>query len=312
MRFTNQLFTMSFFVSLLLVILLTFPASMVAQEAVVDDETCLDCHEEYDRSLASSSHRLVAQTDTRTVQIRCVSCHRGAELHVEDPSTENIGNPASLIGFDVIEICSQCHSAHSELDNYGFDAHTVEQLNCSECHKVHTFGTVPLLDERAEFCFGCHQEKRANFLKNSNHPVLQQNVTCLSCHQFTKRQDQNLAYELSSHCRDCHPEQGGPFLFEHEAVNAYSVEGSGCIECHDPHGSENNRLMRQPGNQLCRQCHFPAGHTAAHGGIWAAYDCQICHTETHGSFVSNLYLDPNLPAKLGGSCYNPGCHSLNR
>jgi hypothetical protein len=28
--------------------------------------------------------------------------------------------------------------------------------------------------------------------------------------------------------------------------------------------------------------------------------------------MSNLYLDPDLPAKFSGDCYNSGCHSLNR
>jgi predicted CXXCH cytochrome family protein len=153
------------------------------------------------------------------------------------------------------------------------------------------------------------------FRRCSNHPVLQGNLTCLDCHTFTRRRDYNLLYDFNRICQDCHPEQGGPYLYEHEAVNAYSVEGSGCVACHEPHGSENDRLLRQPGNQLCRQCHIEhitRNHGNAWEQVWSKYPCQYCHTETHGSFVSNLFLDPDLPAKFSGDCYNSGCHSLNK
>jgi DmsE family decaheme c-type cytochrome len=282
------------------------------EDVHVDSETCLDCHEEYDRSLAATPHRLNQEASLHSEIIGCASCHQGASEHIDDPDLGTISNPSKLLGQEIIEICTQCHSAHAELDNYGFDAHSIQELSCADCHKVHGYSASLLLDDNAEFCFRCHGSTRTHFAKNSNHPMLQQNITCLDCHNFTKRQYHDLAYGLNRTCQDCHPEQGGPFLYEHEAVNAYSLEGGGCTSCHDPHGSDNNRLLRQPGNGLCRQCHFPVGHTTAHGGIWAQYACQECHTDTHGSFISNLYLDPDLPAKFSGDCYNSGCHSLNR
>ncbi len=198
------------------------------------------------------------------------------------------------------------------MDNFGYDPHAEQQLNCSSCHLVHTENSSLLLDDKAEFCYQCHTEKSNAFTRRSAHPVNQGNLTCLSCHQFTRRDDQNLAYDLNRICQDCHPQQAGPFLFEHEPVNGYSLEGSGCTECHDPHGAENDRLLKQRDNQICMQCHFPAGHQSAHGGIYADLACQTCHTETHGSMVSDAYLDTDLPARFGGNCYNTGCHSLSQ
>ncbi|UCG51434.1 MAG: hypothetical protein JSW58_14800 [Candidatus Latescibacterota bacterium] len=297
----------------LAILLLALPSTTLTQDADVDDETCLDCHEDYDKSLAATPHRLSFQTENLRTELRCVSCHPKSEAHLDDPSEETMASPAELGGRELLDICTQCHKAHDELDNYGYDAHSTEDVNCTECHAVHGYDASLLLDDDAEFCLKCHTATRTQFARRSNHPVLQQNITCLNCHRFTVRQDHTIAYDLSSHCRDCHPEQGGPFLYEHEAVNAYSLEGgTGCSDCHEPHGSANNRLLRQPGNQICAQCHFPAGHRTAHGGIWADRPCQFCHIDTHGSFVSNLYLDPDLPAKVGGVCYNSGCHSLNR
>lgn len=300
------------FVTLLGTLLVIQSSSRSIADEPIEDETCLMCHEGVDSSLLSTPHALSSEIKGPALAIWCTSCHEGGEVHIEEPSWENIENPARLAGRDVKRVCTRCHTAHDRLDNYGFDTHSVEELGCAECHKVHGGARSLLLDDRARFCFKCHEAKRHEFSRNSNHPLLQGNITCLDCHMFTKRADADLAYDLGWTCRHCHPEQGGPFVYEHEAVNAYSVEGSGCIECHEPHGSENNRLLKQPGNQLCRQCHYPIGHATEHGGIWSKYACRECHVDTHGSFVSNLYLDPNLPEKLGGDCFNSGCHSLNR
>lgn len=301
------------FPALVILLTLCIPFHNAAQTSeTVDDETCLMCHEGVDRTLLPTPHRLSSQIDKPSIEISCANCHSGGETHSEDPSRENIQNPANLIGSEAIAVCTQCHTAHNQMDNYGSDAHSIQELSCADCHQVHGGKRALLLDDQAEFCLRCHDSIKMDFQKSSNHPVLQQNITCLDCHRLTKRADHNVAYDLTSHCRECHPEQGGPHLYEHEAVNAYSLEGGGCTECHEPHGSENDRLLKQPGNLICQQCHFPVGHQAAHGGIWAKYACQQCHIDTHGSFVSELYLDPDLPVKFSGDCFNSGCHSLNR
>ena len=289
-----------------------FTNSAHGNEGQVDDETCLQCHDGMEKTLSFTAHRLSSQIKNPTAQISCSSCHKGGATHIEDPSVDNITNPAKLSGYDAVKVCTQCHQAHVGLDNYGFDAHTNQQLNCDNCHKVHSQNKSLLLDDKADFCIRCHTEKATNFALRSNHPVKQNDITCLSCHKFTKRQNDNLAYDLNRICQDCHPQEGGPFLYEHDATNAYSVEGGGCIACHEPHGSENNFLLKQKNNQVCLQCHFPSGHYTAHGGIWSKYSCVSCHTDVHGSFNNKMFLDPDLPAKFNGNCYNGGCHILNK
>lgn len=278
----------------------------------VKDSVCLDCHDGVDQSLADGPHRLGSEYARPKVIVACVSCHAGADAHLNDPGRETITTPAELSGHEAFTTCTQCHLAHVGLDNYGFDVHAVQEMNCSRCHKIHVYDKPLLLDDRAGFCLPCHNEAATGFARRSQHPVMQGNITCLSCHRFLKRLDDRPEYDLVGICRDCHPAQGGPFPYEHEATTGYAVAEGGCTECHNPHGSENDRLLAQPANHLCRQCHAPVGHATAHGGIWASYDCQVCHSDIHGSYVSNLFLDPALAAKLGGNCYDPGCHALNR
>jgi DmsE family decaheme c-type cytochrome len=271
-----------------------------------DDATCLGCHDGYENTLSTTPHQLSSSIKDPAVKVACVSCHSGGEVHANDPNAANIGNPSKLKAKKIVQTCSQCHVAHRELDNYGFDAHSNLELNCTECHKVHGGKRALLLDDNSEFCFKCHEGTKNSFSRRSNHPVRQGNMTCLSCHRFTKRVDQNWAYDFARTCQDCHPDQSGPFPHEHAAVDAYMVNGSGCVECHDPHGSPNDKLLKQPVKQLCMECHMVPGHATAHNGIYGGYDCLVCHTAVHGSYTNSSLLDPNLEAVFGSACY---CHN---
>ena len=54
-----------------------FVSGAQAQETV-DDETCLECHEDYDRSLTPTPHRLAVDLSMSSkVDISCSSCHPG-------------------------------------------------------------------------------------------------------------------------------------------------------------------------------------------------------------------------------------------
>src|SRR5512138_289520 len=119
--------------------------------------------------------------------LACVSCHSNASGYVEDPSAANIGNPATMLGDSVRVLCNTCHAAHREMDDYGFDPHSSLRLNCNSCHKVHGGHQRLLLDDQAAFCMPCHAATNTDFRKTSNHPVNQGALTCLSCHQFTRR-----------------------------------------------------------------------------------------------------------------------------
>lgn len=292
------------------VLLLATAAGPVAAQGV-DDETCLMCHDGYDKHLAMTTHRLSSQTESPSLEIACVSCHGGAEVHIEDPSPENIVNPAAVPQAEQLEICSQCHQPHTAIQNVGFDPHAGQSLNCTACHSVHSGPTSLLLDDKTEFCGTCHAASANDFKRRSNHPLSDGAVTCISCHDFTGEGQMDFAHGRTATCYTCHPAQSGPYLYEHEAASSFTTEGGGCGACHMPHGSPNERLLNQSGNTLCRQCHgVPAGHLTTHEGIGAQFDCMDCHSEVHGSYENQGLLDPYLGSKIGsgpGSCW---CHNV--
>jgi predicted CXXCH cytochrome family protein len=102
------------------------------------------------------------------------------------------------------------------------------------------------------------------------------------------RQDQS--------CAQCHRNQARPFVFQHDALR------EGCVVCHNPHGSINQKMLIESDPNLCLRCHaqvqgpaVPSGHVyignTDHtaflhmGTCWTAG----CHTAVHGSNV-----DPRL------------------
>lgn len=273
-------------------------------------DMCVDCHEEYATGLKGTAHALAVLP--HKLEMSCISCHSNAAAHVEDPKIENIGNPASMEKGGVLEVCTQCHQPHLELDNIGFDPHINEGLSCVSCHSVHKGLGGLLLDDKTEFCSHCHTAVMNQFIKTSNHPLTDNAVSCISCHDFIGKLEPAYAHGNSANCASCHPMEGGPFLYEHEATSSFSTEGEGCMACHMPHGSPNERLLTRPGNMLCRQCHgIPAGHVTAHNQEGITFDCMECHSEMHGSNDNKGLLDPNLGAKVGsgsGSCF---CHNVS-
>lgn len=269
---------------------------------VATAEDCLDCHEDMAETLVGTTHEHDA--------VMCGDCHRGGDQHVDDPSIDNISSPARDGASDLLATCTSCHQPHLQLDQVGFDPHQAEGLSCIDCHKVHSQATSLLLDNSGEFCGTCHTGVERQFARRSAHPLEEEILSCWSCHQFS-RSNPNRGHGQDETCLECHPDQAGPFLYEHEAGSSFTADGEGCVACHSPHGSSTERLLNQPGNGLCRQCHgVPVRHAVAHSGRWADVDCMVCHTEIHGSYDGPNFLDPMLDTKVGdgpGDCF---CHNV--
>ena len=284
-----------------------FAWSSASAEESVGNETCIECHEEYLPSLSGTAHDVA--TAKAGLGLVCASCHTGASVHIEDPSAENIGNPGKLPAGRITTICTQCHSPHAEMGNVGFDPHFNQETACTDCHRVHAGQQNLRPEDPAVLCSRCHVGVKEAFARRSNHPLSDGAVTCVSCHAFTGAGQAGIGHGGTANCYACHPEQSGPYLHEHPVTMSFAVEGSGCTECHDPHGSGNERLLVQKGSTLCLECHgIPPLHQTQHSGLGTKLQCVECHSEVHGSNHNAKFLDPDLGTKLFPNCYQAGCH----
>jgi len=277
----------------------------------VDSETCLQCHDDKAQTLRHGPHRLSLETTSPAVRMECVSCHGGGEAHIEDPSADNIGNPPRMAAAEVQALCETCHQPHMAGGTVGFDPHIGLDLNCTSCHTVHAGNEQLLADPRADFCGSCHVAVVNQFQLVSNHPLTGGNVTCLSCHDFTGSKEPAFGHGGTANCIECHPQQSGPYIHEHGAVSSFTTEGDGCTACHTPHGSHNDRLLNEPDERLCKQCHgLPPLHRTQHNGLAMQYGCLDCHSEVHGSDDNAALLDPQLGTKIGGQAGSCFCHNV--
>ena len=231
--------------------------------------------------------------------------------------------PPSIPGAEFVgsEACATCHESitrtfatatHARLKAQGDNA---KNVGCESCHgpgslHVQSGGAAKTIinpRKSPETCFQCHLEVRAKFQLPHHHPVLEGKVSCADCHNphigsAIKGGGTSLPQSLkgggigllsqNETCFQCHTAQRGPFVFEHEALR------EGCVTCHSPHGSVNQRMLTERNQTLCLRCHFQeqpqrgrifigdVEHTTflPQGTCWSAG----CHEAIHGSQVSNI------------------------
>lgn len=161
-------------------------------------------------------------------------------------------------------------------------------------------------------CLDCHKAEAKEYgSRRSRHAPVQQG-SCESCHmKHGVVGVLRLAAEDPSLCLSCHAMQGvegtgkglgekgapakGSHLFTHPPREALK-----CGTCHDPHGSENSRLLKASSTGSCLGCHDAAAHEGVSKHAPAAADCLSCH-DPHGSA---------LPAHLAraGEALCTSCH----
>jgi DmsE family decaheme c-type cytochrome len=293
-----------------LALLLSARPANSTEQATIPSSVCLDCHEDAPQALVGTAH------DPSAVEvIACADCHSGpaTALHVDDPDTYKPIIPSNLPADSMSAVCTSCHKDPHALNLYERDPHGDAKLSCAACHTIHNNEYAGLLKGPENMvCLDCHASVRSDFALSTHHPVMEGVVACRNCHmEIAQSPEQRRAGGPGEACLACHGRMQGPFPFEHEPAATYSVNGGGCLNCHNPHGSGYPMLLKQsyesPHYSLCSQCHTVPGHlnNMEHGIMWAATPCYECHTDIHGSYTNQHLLDPSLESQ---GCLKAGCH----
>ena len=233
----------------------------------------------------------------------CEACHGPSKHHTrKQPDGSRLPPTITFDEKNTVEaqneVCLGCHNDGSRFHWPG-SVHDVEGNACVDCHDLHTPNDPVLtLETQPEVCYQCHKQQRAQFLRQSRHPVQSSTassshvglMSCTDCHQpHGGPGPANLIRNtINEQCYDCHAEKRGPFLWEHAPVQ------EDCTNCHTPHGSNYENLLvgRQP--YLCQQCHLANHHPS---GVYSGTDvlpegtdqrmlgkqCLNCHVQIHGS-----------------------------
>lgn len=228
----------------------------------IGSDECDQCHDDICRSFKTADHARLLAKGKNAFDYGCESCHGPCSLH--EDSGGDIKPPYSFT------------AGRPQPDSQG--------------------ARLPLESARAveTVCYQCHLDVRGQFDLPNHHPVPEGRMTCIQCHPphsgIAHAGGSTRLLSQEENCTQCHEEQKGVFVFEHEAMN------EGCTVCHSPHGSINPKMLLERNSNLCLKCHFQevrGGSTIFIGGIdhteklsqgacWSAG----CHEAVHGSRVS--------------------------
>jgi DmsE family decaheme c-type cytochrome len=164
-------------------------------------------------------------------------------------------------------------------------------------------GTIA--DKRTPTCASCHGESEAHtrklpdsetrvkpdiwFTTKTTTAAVDQNRTCLTCHQGGKR----IHWQSSAHatrdvpCTACHQVH-----VSHDPVRVKARQSETCYACHKEQRVQASQPFHHPINEgkvTCSDCHNPHGSA---GPAMVARDsinatCYTCHSEKRGPFVRN-------------------------
>lgn len=267
----------------------------------IGQETCLECHDVLP-SLDKTPHYQLQLKIKEMVIDGCEVCHGPGNSHAEDPEVK--GSIRSFVKIGAKEItatCLICHNSDKAFHEFEQEKHAQNGQSCLSCHSIHqeTPEIKLLASSPEEVCFSCHQAKRAKFNLPFHHKVPEGRMNCWDCHNphQTQTTEQQLGRsQISEKCLICHPAQRGPFTYEH-----LGVEVGGCLACHQPHGSENARLLKRSNQYLlCLECHsgtmteislYGPKTPNFHITSQATYQsCTVCHVKIHGSYLDKHFL----------------------
>jgi predicted CXXCH cytochrome family protein len=210
--------------------------------------------------------------------------------HYPDPKGDNSARPTG-------PLCDGCHSV-----NYNIDTKQVTEWNvgCEQCHGA---GSNHVGNPRL-----------FNILNPARQNYVQANDTCIQCHSQGqplsnpikgKYYDWPVGYHAGLHLADywkLEEHKLGETTFTHfpdgtahknrmqgnDFVQSLMyTRGVTCFSCHDPHGSDNDAMLRKPASEVCMSCHGPNTQNGPHAVSIEAHthhpagspgsQCVACH-----------------------------------
>jgi DmsE family decaheme c-type cytochrome len=284
-------------------------AEATEAEYAKSSKMCLACHGE---GRAQAAHEILLTRMAVTADPAapmadgnhgCESCHGPSKAHTK--RAKDGTRPSPAITFKQNEpaelkngSCLTCHDNGSRFHWMG-SMHDIQETACVDCHDLHVENDPVLaLESQPEVCYSCHAEQRAQFMRQSRHPVQAASqatshiglMTCTDCHKphGSAGEASLVQNTINETCYECHAEKRGPFVFEHQPVR------EDCSTCHQPHGSNYEPLLNGRAPWLCQQCHDAWNHpSTAYSGTGIppegaapqvlANQCLNCHNQVHGS-----------------------------
>lgn len=243
---------------------------------------CLSCH---DPHMSNQQPLLVA-----AIPGLCAQCHGDVVEAVRADTGHAVGEECTachlphssaephLLTVTPPELCGQCHDIEGEELTTAHLGANLPSLDCTNCHSPHGAGHPKLLARTIhppvlDGCDLCHQGSSSDLMEDGEADL------CYACHGDIEEAVENAPVP--------HP----------------ALELGPCTECHNPHASPQDALVKSPGAGPCLDCHddkAPEEGEVSHG-IIDSVGCRACH-EPHGGQNPSLLRTAD-PVELCLSCH---------
>jgi predicted CXXCH cytochrome family protein len=261
------------------------PGTGSVEHSPFQEGECVACHQPH----GADGKFLLKNSDD--VSGLCLSCHDKSEFtkkNIHGPVSAGVcvscHNPhraveKSLLKEKVNSLCMNCHTDIKSLISSSKVIHPPIQVDgCISCHDPHSSDNLNLgLKKMPELCFDCHKTIQSKLAKVAHlHKPLTQERGCGACHSPHASQIKKLLpVDEKTLCLGCHGDNKLAPLknIAEDLKGKTQIHGpillGRCTGCHDPHGSNNYRLLAAP---------YPATYYAPYTD--GAYDlCLICHNK---------------------------------
>lgn len=237
---------------------------------------CGDCHKPHNTETGKAEF-------TVNINELCFTCHNRKEekdlpyQHVpfklgkcydcHDPhGSENNFN----LRLPVKVLCNTCHNMGLRYGNFMSQHPPFKNSECIACHVPHASKYKRNLRvEVPTLCYSCHWATLPGYFNSVKHPPFKAGK-CLACHHPHATDNKPMLRKpVPDLCLGCHDQAKviGYSNNMHPIGDKYPDRYYGgpikCTSCHHPHGTDNPRMWRRPGNKLCFGCHlnkrYPVG-----------------------------------------------------
>lgn len=221
-------------------------------------------------------------------EAKCLECHEaeGKSYHLSPHArAKNPRTPAAA------QACESCHGPgqqHVDTDGEGFIRNPARMKP----------------RDVSEVCTTCHNRTEHNYWTGGKHDS--RNMSCVTCHSVhaPKSERAQLKTETQQEtCAQCHkPQVSKLHRTAHMPVREGKME---CSTCHNPHGSQNVKMLREGStiNESCASCHAEKRGPFLWEHAPGRNDCVTCH-DPHGSNNERM-----LVARLPMLCQRCHVHS---
>jgi predicted CXXCH cytochrome family protein len=184
-----------------------------------------------------------------------------------DPAGDNSNRPTA-------PLCDGCHSV-----NFNIDTKQPHEWNvgCEACHGAGSdhVGNPKLFNilnparqnyvKANDTCIQCHSQGQplSNPIKGQYYDWAVGYHAGLKLSDYWKLEEHKLGETTFTHFPDGtghkNRMQGNDFV-----QSLMYTRGVTCFSCHDPHGSENDAMLRKPASEVCSSCHSPNSQNGPH------------------------------------------------